>query len=1176
MGLFSRKKQRDHQQGPSTAATSSGARAPHSSGAGDGHASPTNSAYSSLPHQHAGGPASPPLPSPPERNRVFGALGSRASSSTLSLPAFGLAGRDDARAGEPRRRQVSATGALNAHEASAEREKGKWSRWKLGRGSKQRRDSVSSTYGAGGGVGGEADDGSGFVVKSFRTVSRVHEDPMPSRPSYSSTKPLQPTLTHLPASAPPFDAHDSAQPQESLRASLDYGSSRQYPRRPSLATFGAPNSSTGAWDPATSPTITAEAFRLASARSKSSVSLASLATGLEADPSSPVESSRPRFEPQRPASRTSRRGSSYSEAGVSGILAPPRPSFAMGQQANGSSSSIHSRASSNASLQLGMIGSPGPANAEEMERLDRSADSARPTGGMRSSESTFSVASFTTAPEGRSGASTPRPLSQVGGSSISPASAAPSRRPGPAKRMSTGDSELRLIASYGDMISSSPPIGSPIELPASFHSSAAPDSTSSRTTFETPQKGEYCRQTRMPSVSVQPPTPQSASGFSPVPQASPSAFTRQKCTSSLAPESVKTALHGTGVGRAKGKGKAVPRMGWVSDSSDENEASSEPAPDDSDSDSDDEVPLAAIRSRSQTDLTLRSSMDGGTRPVSDQHQQALRHKPSGELEVLKDAMSPIKSSFGPDVRRAGLGVSPLQRRGSNRRSVSTLSFSTSMTVSQAAAADAVVAAATSAGTAPSTPAPDSPTRSIMRPSFQPRSVSNPSTPTIPPLSVLSSSAASSATATPVPSPLFAFSARDRSSASSGSGTASSSSVPHTPRDSSPNVSDLNFSTTAHAPKPSVKFDLGSNADEAARWTKGRRMSMQSALGGGSFLHPPSSLGASFAHRSNPSLPTFAGFSKPSNTSVRSLSTGAPTHGRTASALTPTPASRQAASNASTSGIGSSASSTAVEETVYDRMKARHKAEAIEALKIGRDLNHPSGLVPDRERDDDDEDENEPLANLPTKGSVMGGGGAPSMMSGMSGMFVHPMAMGMGGTYSPLAVAPPGVDPYLYASLPPDQKMSLHQRASQMMAMMQEAAVRAKAESVAGSAIGGSASSDLGGGGSMHGGHMPGVSLGSYDAFYGGMYGQPQHPFQHHHHHMPSQGVHLPPFAPSFAMSQPFFQPQAHPGFYGMPAYAGSAIGLPSGPASTMSMPGAQRSSAAGRASSAVGIGQRRR
>ncbi|BGP30515.1 hypothetical protein JCM10296v2_002270 [Rhodotorula toruloides] len=1157
MGLFSRKKQRDHQPGPSTTATRFGARAsqPSSSGARDSHASPSASTYSSFPTQHDsrhGGPASPPLPSPPERNRVFGALGSRATSSTLSLPAFGL----DARPSEPRRRQVSAMGAVNESEVREEREKGKWSRWKLGRGSKQRRDSVSSSYGPSGAAGGEADDGSGFVVKSFRTVSRVHEDPIPSRPSYSSTRPPPPTLPHLPTSAPPFDAHDSAQQQESLRSSLDYGSSsRPYPRRPSLATIGASNPSAGAWDPAPSPTITAEAFRLASARSKSSVSLASLANGLE-DPSSPVETSRPRFEPQRPASRTSRRGSSYSDAGVQGILVPPRPSFAMGQQSNGSSSSVHSRASSNASLQLGANGLPSPTDG-----FERSAGSARPTGALRPSESTFSVASFTTAPEGRSGTSTPRPLSQVGGPS-----SAPPRRPGPAKRISTDDSELRLIASYGDMISSSPPLGTPIELPASFHSHAAPFPTRRRASFETPQKGDATRQTRTstlssaPSVAVQPPTPQSASGFSPVPKESAQGFVRPKRTSSLAPEGVKSALRGMGVGGAKGKGKG---KGWMSDSSDhEGEEESE-----SDSDEDDVIPLATIRSRSQTDLTLRSSMDGGSRPVLDQ-QQGLRHQPSGELEVLKDATSPVKSSFWPDARRAALGVSPLQRRGSNRRSVSTLSFSTRMTVSQAAAADAVVA---------STPAPASPTRSTPRPPFQPRSVSNPSTPTIPPLSALSSSAASSATATPVPSPLFATSARDRSSASSGSGTASSSSVPHTPKDNSPNVSDLNFSTTtssAHASKPSVKFDLGSTADEA-RWNKGRRMSTLSALGGGSFLHPPSSLGTPFAHRSNPSLPTFAGFGKPAVASVR----GAPTHARTASAIAPTPASRQPVSNASTSGIGSSSSSTAVEETVYDRMKARHKAEAIEALKIGRDLNHPGGLVPDRERDDEDEDEDEPLANLPTKGSVLGG---QSTMSGMSGMFMHPMAMGMGGTYSPLAVAPPGVDPYLYASLPPDQKMSLHQRASQMMAMMQEAAVRAKAESVVGSAMGGSGSSDFGGsGGSMRGGHMPSMSLGSYDAFYGGMGGmygqpQPQHPFQQQHHHMPSQSMHLPPFAPSFAMSQPFFQPQAHPGFYGMPAYAGSAMGLPSGPASTMGVPGAQRPSAAGKASSAVGTGQRRR
>lgn len=177
-----------------------------------------------------------------------------------------------------------------------------------------------------------------------------------------------------------------------------------------------------------------------------------------------------------------------------------------------------------------------------------------------------------------------------------------------------------------------------------------------------------------------------------------------------------------------------------------------------------------------------------------------------------------------------------------------------------------------------------------------------------------------------------------------------------------------------------------------------------------------------------------------------------------------------------------------------------------------------------------------------------------------------------------------------ASLPPDQKMSLHQRSQQMMAMMQEAAVRAKAESVMG-----------GGGGSMMSGHSgstrPGhhaqsMSLGSYDAFgaaaAGGMpYGYaPQHPMMM----MMPQQQHMPAFAPSFAMSQPFFQPHLAPQqqqqhFYGMPSYAGSAIGFsgPQAPAqaapSAVGIPSkasgmARRPVGHGRASSAIGTGYR--
>jgi hypothetical protein len=105
------------------------------------------------------------------------------------------------------------------------------------------------------------------------------------------------------------------------------------------------------------------------------------------------------------------------------------------------------------------------------------------------------------------------------------------------------------------------------------------------------------------------------------------------------------------------------------------------------------------------------------------------------------------------------------------------------------------------------------------------------------------------------------------------------------------------------------------------------------------------------------------------------------------------------------------------------MKARHKQEAVEAIKLGADLNHPSGLIPERDGEDDDEDEDEPLANLPTRGgagSMVGGmDGNGSMIGGMQqqqafgpGAMGMGMGVGFGGAYSPLAMAPFGVDPYL--------------------------------------------------------------------------------------------------------------------------------------------------------------------
>lgn len=172
-----------------------------------------------------------------------------------------------------------------------------------------------------------------------------------------------------------------------------------------------------------------------------------------------------------------------------------------------------------------------------------------------------------------------------------------------------------------------------------------------------------------------------------------------------------------------------------------------------------------------------------------------------------------------------------------------------------------------------------------------------------------------------------------------------------------------------------------------------------------------------------------------------------------------------------------------------------------------------------------------------------------------------------------------------------------------MAMMQEAAVRARAESVmgGGGASGGSMMS--GHSGNRTAGHGQSMSLGSYDAFAAGGMGMSYGGYLQQHPMMmmqQQQQHHMPPFAPPFAMSQHFFQPQFHQPppppqqpFYGMPAYAGSAIGFSgAGPrvgqaapsaigipskASGMSATAARRTGAAGghgRAASAIGTGYR--
>lgn len=916
----------------------------------------------------------------PERVRIMSETAAANRGSVLSLPPTGRPSLDV----NQRQRQMSA-----GEPSQTEDEQAKRSRWKIGRSAPKPRQNSSGSVLDNQGQGRDADESSGFVVKSFRTVSRVHEDPIPQRSTTTAADqeslppppppppaPVLPTTSQF--SRPSVDSQRRDLPQqlqqhqvESLRPSIELESETAsrgaQPRRPSLATLGMgrPSSQSFGGDrDGGSGTISAEAFRVASARS--AISLASL----DGANSPPLESSRPRFEPQRPQSRTSRRGSNYSDAGSS-ILIPPRPSFAIGRHSNGSGSSIDSRSSSTSN---GPSGSP--ATPASTLPYDAPTPPSPPLGQSRLS---FSSSSQALSPSG-----------SVTGA-IAPT------RPA-AHRMSSGDSELRLIAAYGDMISSSPPKNddtplfaepSPVSTTANrsraSFSAESPQRPRSIVTNNTPQRASMYE--RAPNFSVQPPTPQSRTE---------EPFNRPKRTSSLQPDSVGKALQAMGVGRAAAaksgptanqKGKAVATRGWTSDSSDEElERLST-----SDEESDDEVPLAAIQSRSQTDLTLTAA---GLRSRTSFETTRAARIDAGEVEVLADRTSrkpPFATAQQQQQQKrlsqASLGVSPLARRGSNRRSMSTLSFSTSMTISQAAAS--------SNASTPTLPP------SAQRVPYQNRSVSSPSAPTLPSFAATSSTAPSSATETTsssaLPSPLLQSSAsRDRSSASSGSATTTSS-FPHTPKDRSPAVSTLGLETrsaygpapaSGHGSKPSVKFDLAT-----AMSTIGEPRSQRLSMLGAASQSTPNLLPGGSALGLAPPVPS--PFASPRYPRESGPAAGAPT---------------------------SQEASTTTTGTMNERSKARHRAEALKAIQIGRELNDPSGLVPDHEAQEalfggDGSDENEPLANLPSRGSMLGGMGrgpaAPgSVMSGFGGAPGGLPGVGVGGQYSHLAIPPPGVDPYL--------------------------------------------------------------------------------------------------------------------------------------------------------------------
>ncbi|KAK4053438.1 hypothetical protein OIV83_001604 [Microbotryomycetes sp. JL201] len=1013
--------------------------------------------------------------------------------------------------------------------------------WRFGRSAgpaKKRTNSTSSALA----LSNQDSSDSGFFVTSFRTVSRVQETispgpyesmpaganlPLPPRQSIRTGHSVNPSPATVPQQRKSYDT---------TRASFDSSSSsRPLPQRPPLSTRPGSGSGRDESDRAMSPTISVEAFRLASNRSKSQISLASLVD----DAHMPHE--RPRFEPDK-----SRRSSLKSETDSSNqpALVPPRFNF----NAN------HSRSSSDQSL--------GSFQGSEDDRHSRA---------ERLSPSQSAASRLSNAPE--------LPLS-VNTSSL----AAISSEKGLPSSASS-ESELRLIGMYGY----SPTVGrgegfaqSPVSMnssPMRVASRPMPSpSVVSRSSFETTTLNSghdlsskshgpatvspthtrlHSAPSTAPSLSVQPPTP-----------AAKAAFQKSRTVSAMA--------------ASKGKGRA---SAWGVDSSDDGSEQES-------SEDDDEVPLAQIKSRSQTDLSLppsRATMYSHGPKARSSVDVSRGRRTSSEVEVLLESPPPrhavlpkaaIATNSIESLKRASIGQaapthppkSAMRPSRSQRRSVSALSIS-----SQPPPTSQPLTVRSNSGPANAgppqidfSPLPSSPLMS--------------STTVLP----MSSTTVSASTTTPTRT----HQPRAQSLSSSASGSGSGSSAPRTPKDMSPAVSDLGLKSGGSG--STIASSVVANSPAASTTTLPTQV----------VYDDPQRRTVKFAEDVPMALPSI--LKKGSRTSVQqaptpsrySFSGNVSNGGRAASMAFQHGYSNimsKSATDVSTATMGNAANSS----DVFDRMKARHKAEALQAIAIGRDLNGPDDApIKTLDQEEDDEEDDEPLASLPARrgsqsGSMLGGmpvNNRYSMMGPSTGMgafnspFFAPQTS-FGG-FSPLAVAPPGVDPFLYASLPNDQKMQLHQRSQQMMQMMAQAAMQAKAESEAGW----DGSSHMSGSTAQANRppvgrrHVPGsMSMGQLSAF-GAMpmmgYSQfnmhaPQVTSLQQQHNDRASGFRnakLPPFAPSFAMSQPMFQPSMYAGSSFGPSTTGSAIGVGGRHGSASSSP---RHSLGNRvSSSALGVSRR--
>ena len=179
-----------------------------------------------LPGSSPTSPASPRNLSPPDRSKLFGRT-AKNNQSSVSLPSL----RDE------------------TPEVDAQPKKG---RWTLGRGPKTRTSSVASWNDDHGARPHDDTGAGGFVVRSFRQVTRVQEDPISPGPYESLPLPTSPPLPPIPLASP-------APRQEPYLSA----SPAPYNPRPPLNVRPASGG-----DRSASPTISAEQFRMASARSR--------------------------------------------------------------------------------------------------------------------------------------------------------------------------------------------------------------------------------------------------------------------------------------------------------------------------------------------------------------------------------------------------------------------------------------------------------------------------------------------------------------------------------------------------------------------------------------------------------------------------------------------------------------------------------------------------------------------------------------------------------------------------------------------------------------------------------------------------------------------------------------------------------------------------------------------